>query len=237
MANTRHLKRHSMPTSWPVKRKNITFVAKPQPGSHKRDYVTSVVVLLRDELGYAQTSKEAKRIVHEEEILVNGKKVTDIKSAVGIFDVFEIKKTSEKFTVLFNEVGRLKLVATKEDLIYLKVSKKTLTPGKKCQLNFMNGFNLLVDEKTFAGVKVNDTVVYDFAKKKISSIMNLKEKAQVYFFDGKFKGQFGEVKSFIAYNGLARDVAQVEINETEHNTAKDYCFVIGAKKADIKRFE
>ncbi len=226
-----------MPASWPVKKKNITFITKPNPGSHKRDYVTPVVVLLRDKLGYAATAKEAKQIVHNEEILINGKRVNDIKTPCGLFDIFEIKKTKEKYIVSFNEVGRLNLIPTKDNLIYLRVSGKKLLGKDKFQLNFMNGFNLVVDKKTFQTVKVNDTIVYDFDKKKITSIINLKEGNFVYIFDGKFQGKLAEVKSFITYNGVSKDIAVLDINGKETSTAKDYCYVIGSKKTDLKRFE
>lgn len=235
MAN-QHLKRTSMPTSWPVKKKNITFIAKPNPGSHKMKYVVSMVVLLRDVLKYAATSKEVKRILHQEEVLINNKRVTDIKTAAGLFDIVEIKKTKEKYTVLFDESGKLKLVSAKDNLINLRVSRKTTTPGKKFQLNFLNGFNLLVDEKTFKSTKIADSVVYDLTKKKISSVLNLKEGNFVYLFDGKFKGQFAQIKSLVKYNGIARDLVEVEIEGNAHNTAKDYCYVIGTKKEDMKRF-
>lgn len=234
---SQHLKRTSMPTSWPVKKKNIKFIAKPNSGSHKLEYVSSMVIILRDVLKYASTFKEAKRILHQEEVLVNGKRVQDVRTAFGMFDILDIKKLNEKYTLLFNEVGRIKLVSTKDDLIYLKVSKKTVTPGKKYQLNFMNGFNLLVSEKEFMGIKVNDTVVYDFAKKKVNSIINLKIGNFVYIFDGKFQGKFGEVISFISYKGVARDVVTLKIDGIEHSTAKDFCYVIGSKASDLARFE
>jgi len=234
-SNGRHLKRHSMPTAWPVKRKNINFITRPNPGSHKRKYTTALVILLRDVLGYATTTKEAKSIVHTSDVLINGKKVTDIKAPVGIFDVLEIKKVSEKFTLILDNLGKLKLVPTKEDLVYLKISKKTQL-SKAFQLNFSNGFNILVDEKTFKSIKVGDSIVYDFIKKSVVSIMNLVEKSFVYIFDGNFKGQFGEVESFTHYNGLTRDVAFVNIEGVSHSTAKDYCFVIGKSKKDLVRF-
>lgn len=225
-SNRRHLKRTSMPNSWPVKKKNITFVTKPNAGSHKLKYVTPIVVLLREVLGYAQTAKDAKYIVYNEEILVNGKKVTDIKAAVGMFDILEIAKTSEKFVVIFNEVGRLKLVPTKDTTVTLKVAKKTLSVGGKFQLNMMNGYNILVDAKAFAAVKVNDSIVYDFSKKKVVKTLSLAEKAQVYLFDGKFKGQFATVKGFTLYNGLSKDLVILDVAGAEASTAKDYCYVI-----------
>ena len=235
--NSRHLKRHSMPVSWPIKRKNINFITKPKAGSHKLGYVVPVVVLLRDVLGYAKTLKEAKLIVYTGDVLVNGKKINDVKYPCGIFDTFEIKESKEKFTILFNELGKVKLVPAKDDLIYLKVSGKTLLPGKKFQINFMNGFNIVVDDKTAKGFKVNDTIVYDYIKKKVMQTLALKEGNFVYIFDGKFKGQFGEIKSLTVYHGLSRDIALLDIKKKEHSTAKDYCFVIGTSATDLKRFE
>jgi len=235
-SNSRHLKRHSMPVSWPIKRKNINFITRPNPGSHKRDYAVALVVILRDVLGHATTTKEAKLIAHTSEIFVNGKQVKDIKTPVGIFDIVEIKKTSEKYIVLFDELGKIKLTPSKDNLIYLKVSGKTQLPGKKLQLNFMNGFNVLVDEKVFKSTSVNDTVVYDFAKKKISSVLNLAEKAYAYIFDGNFKGKFAEITGFTHYKGVTRDTVFIKIGKEAHSTAKDYCYVVGNKAEDIKRF-
>ncbi len=237
MSSTQHLKRTSMPNSWPVKKKNITFIGKPNSGSHKLEYVVSALVILRDVLEYASTAKEARQIVNTEEVLVNGKRITDAKFAVGIFDVIEIKKTAEKFTVLFNEFGRISLVPTKDNLIYLRVSKKTTIAKDKVQLNFMNGFNQIVDLKVANSVKVNDTIVFDFVKKAIKSTLNLKEGNFVYIFNGKFKGEFAQIKGFVAYNGLAKDLAQIEIDGQVHSTSKDYCYTIGSKAADIVRFQ
>jgi len=236
MGNNQHLKRHGMPTLWSAERKNEKFIAKPNPGSHKMKYVVPVVVLLRDILKYAKTSKEAKLIIHDDEVLVNGKKITDIKFAIGIFDVLEIKKTNEKYVVVFNELGKVKLTQVKDDLLFLKVTSKTALKENKFQLNFMNGFNLIVDKKVFASTKVNDTVVFDFVKKKIIETISLKEGAFVYIFDGKFQGSAGKLKSFDIYSGLTRDVAHIDIEGHVHTTAKDYCFAVGTKKEDLKRF-
>ncbi|MEC8220718.1 MAG: hypothetical protein VX028_01490 [Nanoarchaeota archaeon] len=232
MANSRHLKRNSMPTSWPVQRKTITFIGRPKSGSHKREYVVSALILLRDVLNYAHTTKEAKYVVNEQELLVNGRKITDVKAPVGMFDVIEIPAMKEKYVLLFNEHGRVKLVSSKDSVVTLKVSGKSKTKGGKFQLNFMNGYNVLVDEKTFNGLSVEDSVEYDFTKKSVSKSLPLKEGASVYVFDGKYQGSLGVVKSFIAYNGVTRDTVQVEIDGTVQTTAKDYCYVI----ADTKRF-
>ena len=237
MASNSHLKRHASPTAWPIKRKNITFVAKPKPGSHKLKYVTPLVVVLRDVLKYAETSKEVKLIINSSEVLVNGKQVKNVKFPVGMFDVLELKKTNEKYVVLFDNFGKIKLVATKTNEVLLKVSGKKQLVGGKYQLNFMNGFNILVDEKDAKSTKVNDTVVFDFIKRKAVKTLSLKAGVFAYFFDGKFRGSFGEIKEFVEYKGLTRDVVKVQIGDNVETTAKEYAFVVGTKKDDLKGFE
>ncbi|MFW6286128.1 MAG: hypothetical protein ACOC16_03325 [Nanoarchaeota archaeon] len=237
MGNNQHLKRHSAPSAWSIKRKNITFVTKPNPGSYKTRYVVPVIIIIRDILKYAETSKEVKLIIHNQEVLLNGKKVIDIKTPVGMFDILEIKEAKEKYMVLFDNFGKIKLISVKDNLLYLKVNNKKQVKSGGYQLNFMNGFNLLVDEKVFNSVNVEDTVIFDYVKKKIEKVLPLAEKSFVYMFDGKFKGFFGEVKKFDLYNGLTKDNVQIDINNVIHTTAKDYCFVVGTKKEDLKKFK
>lgn len=237
MANSRHLKRHSMPISWPIKRKNITFITRPRPGSHQREYVTTVLVLLRDVLKYVKNAKEAKYVVNNEKFIVNGKEIKDIKAPVGLFDIVEVPSMETKCVMLFDNFGKIKLLETTQESVLLKVAGKTSLPGGKFQLNYMNGYNTLVDEKTFKTVSVEDTVVFDFKKKKTEKVMKLKEGNFVYVFDGKFQGQIGKIESFTNYNGLAVDTVVIKIGDMAHTTARAYCFVVGEKKEDFKELE
>lgn len=235
-SHSRHLKRHSMPTAWPVQRKTIPFISRPNPGSHKREYVVSLLILLRDVLGVARNSKEAKYISNNQEIFVNGKQIKDIKHPIGFFDVLEIPLTKQRYTILFDTFGKVTLAAAKENVVLLKVSSKKQIQGGKFQLNLMNGYNILVDEKTFKSVNVQDSVEYDYSKKKVTSVIPLAPKTYVYVFDGKFQGQFGQIKEFTNYNGLTKDAVEITIDGVEQKTIKEYCYAIGLKSEDMKRF-
>ena len=215
-----------MPKSWGIKRKNIKFISKPNPGSYNRKYITSFLILIRDIFGYVKSSKEAKYILFNSEVLVNGKKITDIKSPIGFFDIVEFKKSGEKFTIIFDELGKIKIIDKKDDNIPLKLKSKKVLGTKKFQLNFLNSFNFICDEKTFKKIKCQDTAIYDISKKKIVEILPLTEKSQIYIFDGKYKGKFGIVKEFDLYNGKALDKAVIIINKEEHTTSKNYLFCI-----------
>ena len=221
-----HLKRTSMPKSWNVKRKNITFISKPNPGSFNRKYITSFLILIRDILKVAKTTKEAKYIVNNTDIFVNSKKIKEIKAPIGFFDTIEFAKTKEKFILLFDKFGKFRKVDIKDDNLYLKLKNKKNLGKSKFQLNFENSFNILVNEKDFKKAKTQDTYVYNLKSKKIEKIIELKEKSLVYIFDGNYKGKFGKVVSFNNYSGRTQDTCEIEIDGVKHITAKKYLFVV-----------
>lgn len=236
-ANTRHLKRHSMPTAWPIQRKTIPFVSRPKPGSHKREYVVSALIIFRDVLNVAKNTKEAKFIINNQQVLLNGKQITNVKQPIGLFDVIEIPATKQKYSVLFDTNGKIHLSTAKQDIALLKIVGKKQVKGGKLQLNFMNGYNLFVDENTFNKVSLQDTIAYDFKKKSITSTIPLAPKSFVYIYDGKFQGQFGQVNEFTNYSGLTKDAVEIEINGVAQKTIKEYCYAIGTKAEDLKRFD
>lgn len=226
-----------MPTAWPVKRKNIAFISKPNPGSHKLDYSVSLLLLLRDVLGYAQNAKEARYIVNNQTVNVNGKKATSIKKPLGLFDVVEFPLIEKRFVILFDEFGKIKLVNKKDNNLILKVVGKKHAKGKKYQLNAMNGYNLYVDEKTFKKISVGDSVSYDPVKKKVLSTIPLDKKSFVYIFNGKYRGQFGQVEDFVHFSGLAKDTADIIIDGVSQKTLKEYCYPVTLKEEEVKEFQ
>ena len=226
----RHLKRHSMPTTWPTFRKTATFAVRPNPGSMKQKYVVPVVVMLRDVLHLVHTTKEAKYVVFKKYLKLNGKEVQDIKTPIGMFDVLEIEKLGKKYSFMFDTLGKVKVFEVDDSNVYTKVINKTLIKGGKVQINTMSGINVLSDLKGAKKITTNSTLVIDTYSKKIVSTIDLKEKALVYVIDGKYRGKFGEVIDFTHHNGVAPDLVSIKIGSENHITAKEYCFAIDEKR-------
>lgn len=59
-----HMKRLTMPRSWPLPRKSSIWIQKPNPCGHPLDKCMPLGVILRDVLGVAQNKREAKKIAH-----------------------------------------------------------------------------------------------------------------------------------------------------------------------------
>ena len=90
---SRHLKRLNAPKSWTILRKTTKYIAKPLPGAHALGESMPIGLVLK-QLGHAQTTAEAKKILHAHPVLVDGKRVLDPKSPVGILDSIALPTTN-----------------------------------------------------------------------------------------------------------------------------------------------
>lgn len=185
-----HLKRHAIPNKWPIQRKGTAFVVKPN-----RSFYNSlpVLIVLRDLLKVAQNRKEAKKMIHMKNILLNGKEVSDEKEAVLLFDVITLvpTKNNYKLTVVKNE--KFSLEEIKESEADTKVSKiigKKMLKGKKVQLNLSDGRNFLSNLEC----KVDDSVLINLKSKKIEKRLPFIENSEAIVFAGKHSGEKGKVE-------------------------------------------
>lgn len=186
-----HLKRHAIPKSWPMQRKGTAFVVKPNSGLSDS---LPVLIILRDLLKVAQNRKEAKKMIHLKNILLNGREIRDEKEGVVLFDIITLvpSKKNYKLTVLKNE--KLNVEEIKENEAGLKIAKivnKKILKGKKTQLNLSDGRNFISNIKC----KVNDSVLINLKGKKIEKCLPLEEKSEVIVFAGKHSGEKGKIEN------------------------------------------
>jgi small subunit ribosomal protein S4e len=201
-----HLKRHAVPKSWPVQRKGTAFVVKPNLGFSDS---LPILIILRDLLKAAQNRKEAKKMIHDKSILLNGKEVRDEKQGVVLFDVITLlpSKKNYRLTVLKNE--KLNIEEIKESEASRKITKiidKKMLKGKTIQLNLSDGRNFLSNIKC----KVNDSVLINLKDKKIEKCLPLEENSEVMVFAGKHSGEKGKIEKI----NKERKIAEI-------NTGKD----------------
>ena len=87
-----HMKRLAAPRTWPLKRKVSIWVTKQSAGAHSIEDSMSAVTVLRDMVGACDTAREAKRIIGNREMFVDGKAVKNPKAPVGFMDVISIPR-------------------------------------------------------------------------------------------------------------------------------------------------
>jgi small subunit ribosomal protein S4e len=182
-----HLKRQKVPKSWPIHRKGTKWVVSPNASL---EHGVPVLIALRDILKVAKNRKEVKKMIHEKTILLNSKVVNDEKNSATLFDVLSV--SGENHKLVLSEKGKFMFEETKN--VGSKISKvvnKKVLKGKKVQLNFLDGGNLLSDVKC----KTNDSVVINFKDKKVEKCLELKEKVNAAVFGGKHIGAKGKIEN------------------------------------------
>jgi small subunit ribosomal protein S4e len=134
------------------------FAPRPSCGPHKMRECLPLSIFLRNRLKYALTYDEAKRILNQRLIKVDGKIRSDKTYPAGFMDVVSIEKTNENFRIIYDVKGRFAIHRiTAEEAKYKLCKVKRVQVGLKGVPSIVTG-----DGRTIRYpdplVKVNDTV-------------------------------------------------------------------------------
>lgn len=225
----RHQKRVAAPTSWPITRKTHHWVVGANAGPHSKETGIPLLVIVRDLLKLANNAKEARRIINEGNIFVDGIARNDYKYIVGLFDIVSIPSTNEYYRVLLDVQNRFKLY--KEDSNALKlcrINNKTIVKKGAVQLNLHDGSNIISsnDYKTF------DTILLGQDRKIVKHIA-YKPGNLAMIVGGEHSGEIGKIKQIRKVRGSGTNMVAIS-NEREFETIEDYVFVIGESTPEIK---
>ncbi len=229
----RHLKRLSAPRSWKIERKAHTWVVRPRPGGHSLKDSIPMLHILRDMLGYADNHREAKRILKEGKVLVDGKVVKDTKRSVGLMDVIEIPITKERFVVIIDRSGVLKLKeikATESKSKLLSIKNKSIVKGGRVQLNFHDGRNMLIDSNKAGEYSVHDTVSLSFKDQSIKQHVKYEAGALVFVTRGSHRSEVATIREINKIRSPMPNVVTLEKDGSQFRTIEDYVFVVGKDK-------
>jgi small subunit ribosomal protein S4e len=222
-----HLKRISSPRTWKIDRKSNKFTIKPNPGAHSLEMGMSLGVIMRDILNYAQTASEVRKILKNEEVLVDGKRRKDYRYIVGLFDVISFPKIEKNYRFTIDNKGKLNLVTIESQEANLKLASvvgKTKLKSDKMQINLHDGKNIISAED----IKVGDTLLLELPKQTIKKVLKLNEGSTIILIKGKHSGDVG------TYKGMEGKEAVYQKGNEEIKTTKKYIFVIGQDKPEIK---
>jgi small subunit ribosomal protein S4e len=228
---TEHQKRLSAPDSWPVARKTETFTVKASGGPHGDDGVPLVIVL-RDVLGYVDSSREAEYAVETEGVLVNGDPVGDERRPVGMFDILSFPDREEHYRIFPDQGGRLGLTGIDADAAASKLSKiedKSLVDGGRVQLNLHDGGNLIVEDGDY---DAGDSVVVSNDDQSIVAHFEYGEGALVTAVDGEHAGEVGRVDEIEVTPGSAPNNVYVEADAGTFVTVEEFVVVIDENFTD-----
>ncbi len=225
----RHEKRVAAPASWPITRKTHHWVVGANAGPHSKETGIPLLVVVRDMLKLANNAREARRIVNEGTIFVDGKARSDYKYMVGLFDIVSIPSTNEYYRVLLDAKNRFKLYKEGAGALKLcRVNNKTTVKKGAVQLNLHDGSNILAsnDYNTF------DTVLLGQDRKIVKHIP-YKPGNLAMIVGGEHSGEIGKIKQIRKVRGSGTNMVAIS-NEKEFETIEEYVFVIGESTPEIK---
>ena len=226
-----HLKRLAAPPTWPLKRKIHVWATKQSPGAHSLESSMPAVMVLRDMIGACDTAREAKRIIGNRELFVDGVAVKNPKAPIGVMDTVSVPKMKLNYRMLLTDKGKLTLVPISEDEAKWKLCKiegKTKVSGGRIQLNLSGGRNIVLDKNAY---KTGDTLKIDVADQKVLGAYLLADGAAAYIINGALAGKVEIISEYVTVKGPADNVVKFK-SGTE--TVMKNVFIIGVSKPEIK---
>ena len=202
-----YLKRQSVPKTWPVTRKGTAYLVRPKSSINNG---VPLLVILREVLGVVQNRNEAKKILLTKQILLNGKEARDERETAQLFDVITIIPSNKNYKTIISKNKKFDFVEIPNNEAGCKVAKivnKKTLKGKKTQLNLSDGRNFLSDIKCNTG----DSIIIDFAGKKIDKCLPMEKGRNVFVFSGKHAGQVGVLEEVDKEKKTAQVKADKEI--------------------------
>ena len=227
-----HLKRLAAPKTHHILRRGEKFTTNTPPGPHTKKSSIPIIIVLRDLLGLVSTAKEAKKILNERKIMVDGRVITNVKFPVGFMDV--IKIIDSYYRVTFDFKGRIKLIEIPGEEANLKISKvikKNIINGGKTQITTEDGRNFILKDAS-----VGDSILFTIPKQEIKKVLKMNIGKTVFLIAGKYVGRIAKILEIIPYK-MAEDRIVLESNGKKFETLKKYAVVVGDEKPILKVIE
>jgi small subunit ribosomal protein S4e len=180
----KHQKRLSAPKQYPIDRKDGSYISTLE-GSRSNENAIPAVLFLREVTGFAETKKEAKKILKNGKMLRNGEELRNIREGVGVLDVVELPDAEKAYRTVrdgddleFVEVDDSEKVAAKV------VGKRK--EGDRYVYRLHNGENYSTKDEFSTG----NTLIFNGGVEEVE----LEEGAEVLAIDGRHAGQTGTIE-------------------------------------------
>lgn len=208
--------------------KKHKWVVTPKQGAHEKKDSIPLLLLVRDRLGLADSAREAKKIIREGLILVDGVPRKESNYSVGLMDVLSIPKAKKHYRLMPSKKGLVvSEIGDGEAKTKLKkiVGKTTLHDGL-IQLKLHDGATLVPEKGEY---NIGDTLVWDLDSKKASKVLEFKEGSTALIVRGVHSGEIDKIAEKLP--GQAKKPSLTRIGQVQ--TLSEYVFVVGTDKPVI----
>jgi len=235
----RHLKRMPAPAFWPLHKKEFQWAPKPIAGPHPSEKCLPLMLVVRDILHYAKNAREAKIMLSEGRIKVDGKVRREPKYPVGLMDVIEVPDAKSVFRILPSPGRGLDLVKiSKEESSFKlwRIENMTTVRGGDIQLNLHDGRNILIKAKDSRSsveelFETFDSIQSAVKDQKILKRLKFREGSYAIVTSGRNIGKSGKIVRFEEATAAKPRIVTIESAQGEtFQTTADYVFIVGDEK-------
>jgi small subunit ribosomal protein S4e len=233
IAGSKKLKRQMAPQFWGISRKNKRFVITVKPGPHKKEFSIPTAVFLRDTLKIVNTLREAKAVIYDGKVKIDGIVRKSLHQAIGLMDVVELQNVSNIYRLVPTDGKILKpIIINKSEKIkkIVRVTSKTTIKNGKIQIGFHDGRSIISDTK----VNVGDSCLIQIPDLKILEVLKLEKDAQVLVIRGVNSGKIGKIESVDEGTFILPKRILLSLEERKIEIPSDIVMVIGKKEPVIQ---
>jgi len=227
-----HLKRLVAPGSWHIPKKVQKFVMKTAPGPHNAGALP-VGVWLREHIGLAGNASEVRKILHQRDVIVNGRACRNPQMGLGVFDIVSIPKLAKHYRIQLDKRGNLIAVdisAASAKTRLCKIRNKTTVRGGRVQLNLAFGANVLADNTYRAKDSIVVTLGIDGEERfRIVDHFPFEEGNVAMVVGGKHSGKVARIVEIArTASSVPNRVILVDDSTDERfETIEEYIFMVG----------
>lgn len=200
-----HQKRLSAPKHYPIEKKDQTYITTSND-SRSSEISIPTLLFLREVTGYADTKKEAKKIVKNGEIQRNQKTIRSVEAGLATLDTVQIEKTEERYRVI-NQKDEIKFQPVENSAkVIAKITDKA-PEQEEYVYRLHNGENIQTSEEH----QTESTVTIEDGE--IQEEIEMEENQEALVIKGKHAGKTAQIQE-IRRQGKNPDTATLENGET-----------------------
>jgi small subunit ribosomal protein S4e len=233
IAGSKKLKRQMAPLFWGINRKNKRFAITVKPGSHSKNSSIPTALLLRDVLKVVTTLREAKSVIYNGKVNVDGVIRKSLHHSIGLMDVIELQGISDIYRLVPTHghiLQPIKIDSSEKSKKIVKVTSKTTTKGKKTQLGFHDGRTIIADNN----VNVGDSCLIQIPEQKILDVIKLEKDSLVIVTRGANTGQIGHLNNINEATFTLPKRINLTVDKKKFEMPSDLVIAIGKEKPVIQ---
>jgi small subunit ribosomal protein S4e len=224
-------KRSMAPSFWSIHRKSHQFTVTTAPGPHSKAESYPLAVLVRDVLKSVKTYREAKGVIRDGKVLIDGVVRLTPTFPVGLMDVVDLPilgKAYRMVPVSGSVLMPVEIPVSEKNLKIEQVKSKTTVAGGKIQYGLHDGRSVLTESEI--ALNPGDSLLLEVPSQKIVRTVSLKNDVLALAMKGRRAGKVGRITGIRPGTFTRSKMVDMEIDGSVTELPAEMVIVIGTEE-------